>query len=498
MAQVQLREDEAIDVLLVRAIEAEDADALVLTPDDREYASAAALSFQPLANPPSSRDRAIFLSRRSTLALDRVTARYPMLDRVRSLSRWPRWLTWSVLLGALAAGLATDVIGGKQLNILAFPLLALIAWNLAVYLVMALHAVLRRTRPKHSQAHPLRHALEWVVRPASARLAGQPTLERAIVRFAGDWSQAAGAITHARASRTLHLGAALFAIGVLAGMLLRARYASNYTAGWSGTWAGAEAEIWVMLKIILGPASVITGIPLPSLERLRELRGGRENAGNWLLLWAVTAGLFVILPRLILAAASGARATFLARHLNIADDFYLRSLIRNALGCAGNARIVPYGLQLSDAARERAVRLLTAALGQKTRVHVDPPIAYGAEDEWLAGEGEQLAAGDQLILLFSLASTPEAENHGALVQGVRKRIGTTGTQLLVLLDDTNFRRKLGTGASAQRRLQERLDTWKSVLAATGVSPLSISLNPIDEAPEAQRIEQALLRAGGPA
>jgi hypothetical protein len=493
VAQLRLREDAAIDALLVRGVEVEDADALVLTHDDRRYASQAALAREPVADPPQPREAAAFLSRRAARALERLTARYPTLRRVRALSRWPAWLSWGVALGAFAVGATTNVLGGERLNIVAFPLLGMIAWNLAVYLITLFRMAFGSSHRSTPPAHPLLHSLEWVVRPTTARLAGNPTLERGVSRFASDWNQAAGRLTRARASRTLHVGAVMFALGILTGMFLRARYSAEYSAGWSGTWAGAEAEIALLLKLILGPASALTGIALPGVDRLRELRGAGENAGDWLILWGVTAVLVVIIPRLVLALVQGARAELLARNIAVPDDFYLRSLLRNALGRAGKARVVPYGFELSAETRERLTRLARSALGEKTVVHTDPGIPYGDEDEWLAREGHSLGNADQLIILFNLASTPEAENHGALVAGVRQRIGAAGTGLLVVLDDSSFRRKLRGQSSADSRIQERLETWKSVLAANAVTPATVTLDLADETASAQALEQALQR-----
>ena len=491
MAQLRLREDAAIDTLLVRGIEVEDASALVFTRDDRQYASQAALAAEPVADPPRPYEAAAFLSRRAAFALDRLTARYPTLERVRALSRWPPWLGWGVALGALTVGITSNVLGGERLNILAFPLLGMIAWNLAVYLLILSRMAFGPFARPRARPHPLLHSLEWLVRPATARPAGHPTLERGVSRFASDWTRSAGGLTRARASRTLHLGAAIFALGILTGMFLRARYSAEYSAGWSGTWAGAEAEIALLLKLILGPASALTGIALPSVDRLRELRGAGENAGNWLILWAVTGVLVVIIPRLVLALVQGARATLLARNIALPDDFYLRSLIRDALGRGGTARVVPYGFELSKDTRARLTRLACSALGEKTVVHIDRSIPYGDEDEWLAGEGHTVGDADQLIILFNFASTPEAENHGALVAGVRQKIGTSGAPLVVLLDDSSFRRKLRGQSSAHARVQDRLDTWTSVLAANAVTPAIVTLDLADERAGAQALEQAL-------
>jgi hypothetical protein len=156
-------------------------------------------------------------------------------------------------------------------------------------------------------------------------------------------------------------------------------------------------------------------------------------------------------------------------------------------------RIVPYGFELSAGGRERLVRLAHAAIGDKTVVHTDVAVAYGDEDQWLAREGNTVTEADHLIVLFNFASTPELENHGALVAGIQRSIGSAGTALLVLLDDSSFRRKLRGQTSAELRVQERLDTWKSVLAANAVTPATVTLDLADETASAQILEQALQR-----
>jgi len=399
---------------------------------------------------------------------------------------------------ALALGLASNVIDGSRLNILAFPLLGMLAWNLVVYLWLLL-APVRRLVAGRSRSHPIIGFLERLVQPASARLAAQPTLERGVARFARDWANVAGGLTRRRASRTLHLGAALFAIGVLAGMLLRARYTAEYSAGWSGTWAGAEREIAWLLGLILGPASALTGIALPTAERLRDLRGGGENAGNWLILWAVTAALFVVIPRLLLALWNGTQEAVLRRRLPVPghEDFYVRSLLRNATGRAVAAHVLPYSFAPPPAAVERLRTLLAQALGEKTQVTVDP-VAYGEEDAWLAERGSSLGDADHLVLLFNLGSTPEAENHGAFASGVRDRLAANGAGLTLLLDESSFRHKLRGDPSVQRRLEARVDAWKAVLAPTGLDPVVISLDAPDEAASARTLEQAMLRTPVPA
>jgi hypothetical protein len=495
-----MSESAARALLLVRAVESEDHDALLLTREDRQYATRAALAEAPIGGDASSRQLAAFLGKRADLVLGRLNPRYPNLPRVTALSHWPGWLSWGVPALAFAIGLMANQIDGNRLNILAFPLVGMLAWNAVVYLWIVVGGLFGKVAGKENgRAHPLRRLIERLGRPAVARLAAQPTLERAGARFARDWSRVAGPLTHHRASRTLHLGAAMFAAGVLLGMLVRARYAAEYQAGWSGTWAGAEREIAGLLHLVLGPASWLTGIALPSAEQLARLRGGGENAGNWLILWAVTGAGFVIIPRLLLAAWNGARAAVAERRLVVPgeEDFYVRSVLRDALGRAGTVRVVPYAFHPPVPARERLLRLLTAALGDKVRVMLDDPVDYGAEDRWLGEHGATIGRADHLVLLFALGSTPEAENHGAFAKGVRERLGG-GTGLTLLLDDSGLRHTLRGQASAERRLEERLAAWQTVLAPVGIAPVVVSLELGEEEVGARTLERAMMRTPVPA
>jgi hypothetical protein len=99
---------------------------------------------------------------------------------------------------------------------------------------------------------------------------------------------------------------------------------------------------------------MLTGIALPTVERLRALRGAGENAGDWLILWTVTAALVVILPRLVLALGSTLQSARLKRRMEIPHDFYVRRVVRDAIGRARTIRIVPYAFDLAAPARERS------------------------------------------------------------------------------------------------------------------------------------------------
>ena len=159
VARLRLNEGSAIKVLLVRAIESEDSEAAVLTRDDRRFASGAALTSAPPGEAGDRRRTAAFLAARANLALDRLLGRYPTLARVEKLSRWPGWVSWAIPVAALILGLSSNAFDGRRLNILAFPLLGLIAWNLAVYAILLIRALAGAVRGAHRPlGGPLRHA----------------------------------------------------------------------------------------------------------------------------------------------------------------------------------------------------------------------------------------------------------------------------------------------------------------------------------------------------
>ena len=500
-----MKEEDARNFLLVRAIESEDTSEALLTREDRQAATAAALADTGLAG---RRGDQRFLATRSAFALTRLTARFPAIAHAARATRWPSWVNWAIPLAAFAIGIATNEIdGGKRLNIIAFPLFGVIAWNLAVYVLIALHAAGRLVTRRGQGDTP-----SWTTRLA-ARIAGvarryqdphQP-VGRAIARFAREWSNYAGALTYARASRVLHLAAAALAAGILAGMYLRA-LGIEYRAGWESTFIGAETLHW-LLGGLLAPATMLTGIAVPDATGLAALRWGLpangENAGPWIHLFATTAALFVIVPRLVLAAWSAVSAARLGHFFAVPgrEDFYVRRLLRDAAGGGNRVRVVPYGFTPPDGQRRVLDRMLTATFGDGTRISTDPAIAYGEEEEWL-GRTSPREEDDYLMILFNLASTPEAENQGALVAGVKKSLDERhgGTGFAVILDETAYRQRLAGQAGAEDRIETRRLAWERMLAPSVAKPIGVDLGDEASPEQIRRLEVALTRrpvaAGG--
>ena len=493
-----MKEDEVRRLLLVRAIEREDADATLLTEEDRRQADLAGKA--AMGEGPERRADANYLARRAEFAAGRVATRHPAVERALGWTRWPSWIGWVLPLAALIAGyLANELGNGKRLDLLAVPLIGLFAWNLLVYLWI----VLRSLFGGFGGGRPA--GLERLV----ARIAGwgqrridQATpVARALHGFVREWSAASAPLAAARTSRTLHLAAAMFALGVIAGIYLRA-LAIEYRAGWESTFLGA-GDVHALLTTLLGPASAATGVGLPDVAGFAAIRWsgpttGGTNAALWIHLYTATVLGAIVVPRLLLAAWQGVRAIRLSRNFPVPgrEDFYIRRLLRSARGTAGSIRVTPYAYNPDADLRHRVTELLRQAFGDAAQVHFDDPVDYGKEDTWLSAATLR-PQDDHHVLLFTLSATPEAENHGALASGLADRLRDDrhGTALSALVDESAWRAHFAGQSGLEDRVATRRRAWDEVLAPARVAPLSIDL--AAGAPDdAQRIEAALV--SGPA
>jgi hypothetical protein len=491
-------------MLLVRAVEAEDVGEALLTREDRHQATG--MARQEASTPSGAKQSAgrsddAFLAARARFAHARLETRFPQVAKVSRNAKWPAWLNWSLPILAFLIGMATNEIdSSRRLNIIAFPLLGMIGWNLAVYLLL-LGSGVGALKHGGSAARPP-NMVDRLIQQVSGRFGrhfdAQPALSRALTRFAADWTRASSKLTSLRTSRTLHISAAAFAAGVIAGMYLRA-LGIEYRAGWESTFMHAST-VHALLHFLLTPASALTGIALPDPERLQALRwsnGRGEIAAPWIHLFAMTALLLIIVPRLILAAATAVAALRLQRRFPLPgrEDFYVRRLLRGLSGKGSVVRIIPYSFHPAPSLEQELRSVLTEVLGDGTQVIFDRPVAYGEEEDWLA-QPTFSQEEDHLLVLFNLASTPEAENHGAFVGGIRKRVteSRSGASVAILLDESGYRSRLAGQAGADGRLESRRQAWRRMLGEQGVEPLPFDFSEQDAATLSQRFEAVLMQA----
>jgi hypothetical protein len=491
-----MTEDEARQVELVRALETEDRAMTLLTREDREQAEAHARREEVGAG---RRAGERFVVRRAEFAAARLETRHPGIAGLLKRSRWPGWIGLALPPAALVAGfLATEFGTSRRLELLAAPLLGTIAWNVAAYLMLLAAALAGKGAAVPAA---ISRGIAGVTGQGGGASNDGTPLNRAAALFRQRWAQASSALNAARTARTLHLAAALFALGLIGGIYLRA-LVIEYRAGWESTFL-SPAAVRTVLATVLGPASAATGVAIPPLDQIAAMRwagpsGGGVNAGPWIHLYTATMVGLVVIPRLVLALWQGARALRLARGFRTGarDDFYIRRLLRSASDEPARIRVTPYAYRPGEETSRRLAHALRAALGDAAQVRFDEAIDYGAEETWLAAHPQD-PNDDYHLLLFTLSATPEEENHGALAAGLSARIAHDhpATVLAAVIDESPFRAHFAGQTGLDQRVATRLAAWRAALARASLVPLGLDLSDAADEALAQRIEAGLLPDG---
>lgn len=455
----------ARDVALVRAIETADGAREVWTDADRAWAGRAAAEIVG----EHARDDA-FLARRARLVLERLAGRYPKV-RLLSRSKSPRgWIAPVAAFAALVVGaVGVDIGPSHRINLLAPPVLALLAWNLAVYVGLAV-AALGHSR-KGRAPGPLRGTVVAWIRDASRpvrKSLAPAALPSALRRFAVDWTALAMPLWHRRAARLLHVCAAALAVGAIAGLYVRG-IALEFRAGWQSTFLDAT-DVARLLHVVLAPGAWLTGIAIPDAAHLAAIggAGAGENAASWIHLYAATILIVVIVPRLALAAFAYVVERRLARRFPIAlDGAYYQRLLRAWRQGAARVAVLPYSFDVPPARREGLAKLMARVFDAGAELLWCPATPYG-DDTPPELPAVPLAG---VVALFNLAATPERDNHGAFVDALRAAAGARAP-LIAIVDTSEF---VDRFAAQPRRVAEREAAWRQMLEALRCEPSFVRL-----------------------
>ena len=476
-------------VLLIQAIEETDRTGEVIPLADRADASRAVIrdgrwpAAQSGARLTAAADS--FLQQRSARLLERLRVRSPVVTHVLALAGGLVWLGRLILVLAFAAGVSLAAIdGSRYINILAFPLIALIAWNLLVYLVLLIFW-LRNTGPRPTPRAWPANLYERLIASRLETLLRQSTrynvpLTHGLRRFAADWTSVSRPLQLLRAKRVMHLAALLLAVGLIVGLYVRG-IVFRYEAGWESTFLGPEG-VRALLHVLYGPASAVTGIPVGSVDDIRAMRwtgnSGGVGAAPWIHLIAVTAVLYIVLPRLVAVLVTSAVAWRFSHRPPLPPSLlgYARALVMGV----GNgtlretARVIPYAYEPKPACVSGLESLLAAALGTNFTLDVQAPVRYGDED---SASTRFSGAATWNVLLMTLAATPEVENHGALLAQIRDWLTehASASPLLVVIDETPYTARLRGDPSYDQRLQERRNLWRTFVAGYGLRACLVDL-----------------------
>ena len=91
-------------------------------------------------------------------------------------------------------------------------------------------------------------------------------------------------------------------------------------AGWEGGDFVGPGSALTLLTMLYGPASLLSGVSIPAADEIERLRltaatGGGGDAAIWIHLIAWTAGLYIVLPRVLAALSTSFGLWRLSRRL---------------------------------------------------------------------------------------------------------------------------------------------------------------------------------------
>ncbi|GAB2578541.1 hypothetical protein GCM10027034_06530 [Ramlibacter solisilvae] len=393
-------EASARQVILVEAIESADTQGRLLSAEERDQIDRESRLEARRRDP--GRDRVPdeeFIQLRAGRVLAAAGARQPGLLTLQLPAGWTRWLEWLLPLGAFLVGVATDAIGDPhRVDLVSLPLLGIVAWNLAVYLGIAGHALWPKRAGASSWLAPVGR---WADGTRALRRRPGSVQGQVAVRFHALWFQVAQALHVQRSKRVLHLCAAAWAGGVIASLLVRGLVV-EYRVGWESTFLGPP-QVFAILSVLRLPALLVAPFSEFTVDDVAQLRfssgGGVAGGAAWVWMYVALLVTVVILPRLVLASWAAWRESRL-RHrvpMNLQEAYYQRivSLLKAT-------RVQLAVLAPRDEDRMRLVRViaenaqalpvvLSTEFGDVLRLvevpDADPPAAPGAPAAapgWLA------------------------------------------------------------------------------------------------------------------
>jgi hypothetical protein len=467
-------------VLLIRTIDEGDKTGEVLSLAERAAATKAA-STQSGAIPntlsgstlPPAAER--LLVRRAELLLDKLQTRAPVIGSVLDLTGGASWLAAALFALAFLLGLSTAALEGRdRIDLLSFPLLGLIGWNLVVYAALFVGWLARRGRGAPPSTLPRWYA-RWIRERADSLLRHasrfNAPLTEAMQRFATEWASIAQPLALLRAKRVFHLSASAVALGLVAGLYVRG-LVLHYEAGWNSTFLRA-IQVRSVFGLLYGPAAALSGIALPTIEQVEAMRWNEAEGGapaaSFIHLIALTAFLYIVLPRFVLAMASTVSLWRALQNPRLPEGFmpYARSILRETGRVTQlTTSAVTYGYTPSRDALAGLNALLSDALRGEVKVEVSVSVAYGEEDGFAKRmRGSPLLDASCHVLLMSLSSTPESENHGAMIEAMQGALGRKNGGLLLVVDASSYAARMGDDETLASRIAERSRTWRDFAAA---------------------------------
>ena len=351
---LHLNEASARQLVLVRAIDEVDTQGKLLSAIEREQLESEALEASRVG-PGGGVDFGHYLQQRAHSVLAAVENRNPQVAALQGVESWRPWLMIGLPLAACVLGTAIDRIDNpQQVNMLSPPLLGVLAWNLAVYLLLVVGALL----PGAWQRTPFAAAPHWLSGLRGTARTGRLRAD-VLARFHQQWLRAAGAQQGLWWKQLLHLSAAGWALG-LAFSIVLGGIVREYRVGWESTLLNV-GQVHAFLSVLFAP--VVALLPfdpfsVADLERMAFRSGARigvEEARRWVGMYVALLLVLVVAPRVVLAAWAAWRRQRGARAIaiDLREPYFAQVLAR-----VSPARVTLGVLASDPAGREALLRML--------------------------------------------------------------------------------------------------------------------------------------------
>ena len=274
-----------------------------------------------------------FIDVRAQRVLATVQRRNPALAAMQEPGSLRGWLELGTPMAALVMGVLTDVIANPhRVDLVSLPLLGIVAWNLAMYLVLIGGWVLAR----RGVYRPLLAGLgRWTDGPRALKRRPGSLQSQVTALFHLRWYQATQALHIQRCKRVLHLAAAAWAVGVALSLLTRGLVV-EYRVGWESTFLDA-GQVHAILSFLRLPALLVfpfQPFTVQEVAGLQFTQGGGVAGVRWVYMYVALLLVLVVAPRLLLAAVAYTRERMLSRKVpvNLADPYFQRlvSLLSSA------------------------------------------------------------------------------------------------------------------------------------------------------------------------
>ncbi|MDP3354314.1 MAG: DUF2868 domain-containing protein [Polaromonas sp.] len=245
--------------------------------------------------------------------VDLLASEHPALGSLQRPSALWSGVAVALPVLALLAGIGTDRIGNPyRVDLLSAPLLIIIGFNLLTYCLLVVLTLRRKSLATVSWVPTLLQQIDaW----RSRQRGGRANVMAGFYRL---WHVLAGPLIIYRWKTVLHISAAALGAGVALSLAGRGLFV-QYKVGWESTFLGADTVHGLLELIFWLPTKVfnLTPLTLAEVTALRNFQNDGVAGDRWVWMYVGLMTLLVILPRLLLAAWSAARARSASRQLRL-------------------------------------------------------------------------------------------------------------------------------------------------------------------------------------